>query len=92
MRRSSFSQLRWLAGIVLPAMVLLLIARLGDLPTDAGAPSLAGRGAALVTCVLSANPIGSTPAAPPAATTETDRLECEGMWIDSHRTAWMSAC
>jgi hypothetical protein len=92
MNRLSFPRLRRLASIVLPAMVLLLLARLGGLPTGAGVPSLAGRGAALVTCVLSANPMQPAPVAPSVVTTETDRLECEGMRTDPFRTAWISAC
>lgn len=92
MSRASFLWLRWLAGIVLPAMVLLLIVRLGGLSTDASDLSPADGGTVLVTCVLSANPMEPAPGLPSAATTETDTLECEGMWTDPLRTAWISAC
>ncbi len=88
----SLPRLRWLAGIVFPAMIVLLIARLGDLPADADGPSPAGRLAGLVTCVLSANPGQAQYVTPSAGTAETDQLDCDPTWADPFRTAWISAC
>lgn len=79
-------RLRWPAGVVLPAMIMFLTARLGDLPTGAASP--AGRVAALVTCVLSGNPGEPLPVTPAAATRETDQLDCDAMRADPLRTVW----
>lgn len=87
----SLPRLRWLAGIVFPAMIVLLIARLG-LPPGADGPSPAGRLAALVTCVLSADPGQTPPLTPSARMTETDQLDCDPTRADPFRTAWISAC
>ncbi len=79
---------RWLAGVVLPVIIVLLMARLGGLPTDADGSSPADRLAALVTCVLPGHP-GQAPSARPA---ETDQLDCDPLGADPLRTAWISAC
>ncbi len=83
---------RWLVGIVFSATAILLIALLGGLPTDADGPPPQDRLAALVTCLLPANPGGAPSVTPSTGTTEIDELDCDQTWEDPLRTAWISAC
>ncbi len=86
----SMLRLRWLAGVVLLAIILLVAARLGDLPSSSSSPT--SRVAALVACVLSPNPGEPESVTPAAATTEIDHLDCDVMRADPLRTPWISPC
>ncbi len=78
---------RWLAGVVLLAIILLVAARLGDLPSSS--PSPISRAAALVACVLFPNP-GEPESVTPA--TATMEIDCDVMRAEPVRTPWISPC
>jgi hypothetical protein len=93
MDRSSFLRLRWLAGIMLAGVILLLTARLGGPPPpDANGLSPAGRLASLVTCVLPAAVVAPPLSSPSAVRSGTSSGDCTTIEMDPFRAAWISPC